>query len=329
MKMAHQRLFDRAETQYGVVSRTQAREAGLRESAIDQCLHSGALISVASGVYRVRGAHQSEMMAMAAATLVARGRLSHTSAALALRLVSAVPLSPVRVTVDGATTRCDVTKLKVADRDHDFYRMRVHRSRDVAGHAISVDGLACVDPARALIDFAASASAEQLEAAFERGRSLGLVTSASLARRFENLSGKGRAGSASIRELLATTAPGTLDSLLEVKAWRLLRQSGLPVPVRQLPVAVNVAKPRFRLDFAWPDLMVAFEPEGFEWHGTRGRWKQDRVRTAYLERYGWRIVIATWDDIVKTPEATLERLRLALDERRRLRQSAGTCEPTA
>ena len=321
MKPHHQRLFDRAETQHGVVTRRDAREAGLHESAIDQCLRGGSLVSVAAGVYRVRGALQTEMMALSAATLVARGRLSHTSAARALRLVSSSADSQVHVTIDVAARRCEVTKLVVTDRDHEFYSLRAHRSIDVAGQVISVDGLPCVDPPRALIDLAASVSGEQLEAAFERGRALGLLTPASLGRRFAQCGGKGRPGSAKIRELLATTAPGSLDSRLEVKAWRLLRTSGLALPARQMPVAGTDGKPRYRLDFAWPDVMVAFEPEGFEWHGTRGRWKQDRVRTAYLERQGWRVVVATWDDVVKTPEATLHRLRLALDERRRLQGS--------
>ncbi len=169
----------------------------------------------------------------------------------------------------------------------------------------------------------ASASAEVLEAAFERGRSLGLFTPSSMAKRFEHLGGRGRAGSTAMRELLAAAAPGSLDSLLEVKAWRRLQRSGLELPRRQVLVPLNVAKPRFRLDFAWPDLMVGFETEGFEWHGTRARWKQDRVRTAHLERLGWRIVVATWDDVVKTPEATMERVSLALRERSRLRRQSG------
>jgi hypothetical protein len=48
----------------------------------------------------------------------------------------------------------------------------------------------------------------------------------------------------------------------------------------------------------------------------------DRIRTARLERAGWRIVVATWDDVVRTPRATLDRLRLALGERRLLARHA-------
>ena len=87
--------------------------------------------------------------------------------------------------------------------------------------------------------------------------------------------------------------------------------------MRQHPVVV--AGKRYRLDFAWPHLRAAFETEGFEWHGSRGRWKQDRIRTGALERLGWRQMVATWDDVVGNPAGTLDRLGLMLAERRLLR----------
>jgi very-short-patch-repair endonuclease len=67
---------------------------------------------------------------------------------------------------------------------------------------------------------------------------------------------------------------------------------------------------------------VAFETEGFEWHGNRARWKRDRRRTAALERLGWRIVVATWDDVTKRPDETLERIAMTLAERQSMLRSA-------
>ena len=74
----------------------------------------------------------------------------------------------------------------------------------------------------------------------------------------------------------------------------------------------------YRIDFAWPDLGVAVEAEGFEWHGNRAQWKADRLRVAALERLGWRVLIVTWDDVTMRPEETLDRIALALAERGRL-----------
>ena len=128
------------------------------------------------------------------------------------------------------------------------------------------------------------------------------------------IGGRGRPGTPKIRELLARAQPSPLESKLEVKAWRMLRKSSIRNPNRQ--VRVDLPSGRWhRLDFAWPELLVAFETEGFEWHGSRARWKQDRVRTAALERLGWRIVVATWDDVVFEPLATLQRIAIALAER--------------
>ena len=143
------------------------------------------------------------------------------------------------------------------------------------------------------------------------------MTTASLAQRFAVVCGRGVAGTTNLRTLLEVARPGDLESELEIKAWQMLQNSQLPEPLRQFWVMIG-KHARYRLDFAWPILRVALETEGFEWHGTRSRWKQDRIRTAALERLGWRIVVATWDDIVHSPEATMNRVASALRERQQL-----------
>ncbi len=210
-------------------------------------------------------------------------------------------------------------RVEIATGDHSFFTVRVHRFRSYGEPRLVVDGLRCVDAARTLIDIAPHLDAETLEAVFERARRLGLVSIEALARRFAIVGGKGRPGTGRIRTLLAGTTPNPLESLLEVKAWRLVRSSTLPDPVRQLPVTVGAQN--YRLDFAWPHLRAAFETEGFEWHGTHARWKQDRIRTSALEGLGWRTVVATWADVVSRPAETIERLAAMLAERTALVRS--------
>jgi hypothetical protein len=43
--------------------------------------------------------------------------------------------------------------------------------------------------------------------------------------------------------------------------WRIVRRYGVPPPVRQFRV-VTPDGDRFRLDFAWPDIMLAVETDG-------------------------------------------------------------------
>jgi len=97
----------------------------------------------------------------------------------------------------------------------------------------------------------------------------------------------------------------------------MIRASLVEEPVRQLSVDVS-PRHRYRIDFAWPRLLVAVEAEGFEWHGSRARWKADKIRTAALERLGWRLVVVTWDDVTRRPKETLDRIAVVLAERARL-----------
>lgn len=320
MNERHARVLDLAAEQSGVVTRSQASREGLTEGMIDGCLANGLLVAVCNHVYRVRGAPQSDQMAIAAAVLGADGRASHGTAARLLRLGAPLPVSPLHVTVDAALRQPRIARLNLADTTHAFFTVNVHRFAGVGEPTTTVDGVPCVDVARAIIDIAPQLSMENLETVFERARQLGLVSTAALARRFGLIGGRGRPGTPRVRELLAHASPNPLDSKLEVKAWRLLKQSPLTNPARQLRVDLPSGR-WFRLDFAWPESLVAFETEGFEWHGSRARWKQDRVRTAALERLGWRIVVGTWEDVVSDPIATIDRVSMALGERRVLQRA--------
>ena len=97
----------------------------------------------------------------------------------------------------------------------------------------------------------------------------------------------------------------------------MIRTSDLSEPIRQLQVDVT-GRRWYRIDFAWPELLVAVEAEGFEWHGSRARWKADRIRVAALERLGWRVPVVTWDDVTTRPRETLDRIAMAFTERARL-----------
>lgn len=313
--------LDIAETQAGVVSRSQSRTAGLTDQMVDGCLADGLFIPVALGVFRVRGAPQNERMAFAAAALATGGLLSHATAARQLQLRAPLSVLPVHTTVDVDSRHPRIVRLAIEAEDHAFFAVCVHRFRAVGERIVTVDGARCTDAARTLIDIARWLHPDDLEDAFDRARHLGLVSTEALARRFALIGGRGRPGTPKIRELLERAAPNPLESKLEGRAWRMLRASSLPAPRRQLRVDVTADR-WHRLDFAWPELKVAFETEGFEWHGTRARWKQDRMRTAALERLGWRIVVADWDDVVRRDHTTLDRIAMALAERRLLSRSA-------
>lgn len=314
-------VLDLAAEQYGLVTRDRIRGLGVTDRMIARAVSDQLLCRVTQGVYRIRGAPQTERMAIAAGALASGGRVSEVTAAAMLRLDSPIPAVPIHVTVDARTGQPRVGRLAIETINRRFQPVVVHRSAFVDELGIVVDGISCTDAARTLIDIAGRLRVDELEDAFERARRLGLVSAESLARRFEVIGGRGRSGSPKIREVLARTRPNPLDSKLEGKAWRLIRSSRLVEPVRQFRVDVPGGR-WYRIDFAWPQLFVAVEAEGFEWHGSRARWKADRTRVAALERLGWRVLVVTWEDVTKHPGGALDRVAMALAERSRLARSA-------
>lgn len=305
-----------SERQRGVVALAQLLDLGLTRSSANHAVQSGLLIPVATAVYRVVGAPQTLAMATMAASLATDGRASHNAAARLLRLGTLGGVVPIHMTVDGGRQHPRVHRIDVADGERAFFGVTVHRHRDLGEPTLVIDGVPCTDGARTLIDLAGMLETDQLADALDRARDLGLVSVDALARRFALIGGRGRPGTPKIRKVLEQAPRRPLQSKLERIAARMIERSGLPQPVRQYTIA-DVPGP-YRLDFAWPGLLAAWETEGFEWHGTRARWKQDRLRVARIEHSGWRHMVATWDDVVLRPTETIERLSLMLRERRAL-----------
>jgi very-short-patch-repair endonuclease len=322
----HQRwraVFAVAEAHDGLVTLQQMCRDGLTDRMIDGARDDGMITRVAPSVYRISGAPQTERMAIAAAVLSAGGRASHGAAGSLLRLEAparSVPID-VRVAAAAGEGRPTVRRVEVESASRGFHPVALHRCPTYGEAEFAVDGIRCTDAARALIDLAGRLRQDQLEDAFERARRLGLVSADSLARRFELVGGRGRRGAAKVREVLAHARPNPLDSKLEGRVWRMIRSSRLAEPVRQLRVDLPNRR-WYRIDFAWPALLLAVEAEGFEWYGSRARWKADRIRVAALERLGWRVLVVTWDDVTERRLETVDRIALVLAERARLVRSA-------
>ncbi len=65
-----------------------------------------------------------------------------------------------------------------------------------------------------------------------------------------------------------------------------LAAAGLPAPVQQFRVELE-SGPRF-LDYAYPELLVGLEWDGFAEHGLiRSTFDDDRIRDAELQLQGW------------------------------------------
>jgi very-short-patch-repair endonuclease len=311
-------VLEAAATTYGLTTLATMRDLGLTDRMVASASADGMIRRVAHEVYVMGGVPVTERTAIAAAALTTGGDVSHATAADLLHLAGSLPAVPIELTVDAENHHPHLRRVDIETASRGFHPVRVHRYGARVSTTLIVDGIRCTDAAQTLIDVAGRLAVEGLEDAFERARRLGLVSTEALARRFELVGGKGRAGTPKVRKLLANARPGPLESKLEGRVWRLLRASALAEPTRQL----RVDRPRtgrwYRIDFAWHDVLVAVEAEGFEWHGSRAQWKADRVRVAELERLGWRVLVVTWDDVTVRPAETVERIAAAVGERHRL-----------
>jgi very-short-patch-repair endonuclease len=297
---ADQRVLERAEEQFGVVTRAQALSAGLSEDQTDYRLAQGRFEILFPSTYRVAGSpNTGRQRAMAALLwLGSNAAVSHLTAATLLRL-DGCRTQQLHVTVPRRERRRAATDL-----------LTVHRATTLPWwDCVTVDGLRCTSASRTLVDLAPSLDAEALEVAFESARRMGLTSARGLERSASQLLAASRRGAPAIRELLGHQREGdrALQYRLEVKTERLLRAGDLPRLERQVVVGP------YRIDFALPPLLYGIECEGFDYHGSRLAWKRDKRRTSFLEAQGWQLTFVSWDDVTLRPQETLQRVSLALD----------------
>jgi very-short-patch-repair endonuclease len=57
----------------------------------------------------------------------------------------------------------------------------------------------------------------------------------------------------------------------------------------------------FAADFSWPDRRLIVEVDGWETHGDRRSFEEDRRRDAMLGAAGWTVIRFTWFHVVREP----------------------------
>ena len=121
----------------------------------------------------------------------------------------------------------------------------------------------------------------------------------------------GRRGIVRVRELL-TFADGRAESPMESEARLVMIDGALPTPALQYEVRDAGGRLR-RLDFAWPDQMVAAEYDSDQWHAGTDALRRDREKVAALQDLGWIVVPIVRDDVRRRQHALVNRIRAHLD----------------
>lgn len=113
-------------------------------------------------------------------------------------------------------------------------------------------------------------------------------------------------------EVLLGLATGLPESALESSLLLRVFDAGFPVPQPQHSIYAMDGREVWRLDFAWPDLKIALEYDGYEAHERRAA--ADAARDEDLRRRGWLVIRATAADL-REPMRLFDRLRAAFASR--------------
>ncbi len=191
-----------------------------------------------------------------------------------------------------------------------------HRVRDLSPEWVTErNGIPVTTIERTLVDLSAVAGPVALERAIEEALLLKLTTVPELWLALERLAKRGRTGVRQFRAILAARALGddVPESMLESIFATILARSAVPLPVFQHRVRFG-GRWR-RLDFAYPDLKIAIEIDGYSIHSRREVFLDDRRRQNELELAGWLVLRFTFHDLRAHPERVASQVRTALQHR--------------
>jgi very-short-patch-repair endonuclease len=174
-------------------------------------------------------------------------------------------------------------------------------------------GLPVTTVPRTILDLAATASSDVVES---------VVREAEYRRLYDRLSLQdvvdrypGRRGVRRLRaalERLEVTPPGRVRVGLEERFATFLRRHRLPQP--RFNDWIILGARRFQVDCHWPGTGQIVELDGWEGHGTRSAFRNDRTRDRTLRVAGYSVTRIAWAQLDDEPEAIAADLRALLEK---------------
>jgi hypothetical protein len=294
-----------AEGQHGVFTRRQAVLQGASRRAAQHRLASGSWDRVAGDVFRIVGAPQSWKQRVAVAVL-AGGPPAAASHAAAAALLGVPGFEPG-----------PVESLRQRGSDHRPLIGVLHETRVIPRHhLVVVDGIVATNLPRTLFDLAGRLRRYQVERLVDWALARNPALLPEMHAMLRELGRRGRPGIATMRALLDERGPGYVApaSELERLALRLLREDGLPEPVRQFDAGSATAWIG-RVDLAYPEHRVLIEINSNLHHRQRSDVERDEFRYAQLAAAGWRVIPIGSELLRHHPRAFTRLVREALQVR--------------
>ncbi len=286
-----------AARQHAVIAVRQLGELGISSSTVSSWVEAGWLRWCQPGVVAIAGSPETFEQRLAAALLAAGpdAAISHRAAAV---LWGMLDEAPVEIVVPRGQTP-------------DLRGVIVHQSRDpFVVHRRR--GLAVTSPMRALVDLGAVVPAPAVEDALDRALAMRLFTVAAVEWAYAQVARPGRRGSGVLRRVLdgRALADAPPDGLLEPRFARLQRTYGLPPAKFQWHVWFRGRD--YYIDFAYPDLRIAIEVDGYGQRATRAAFESDTERQTVLGLLGWTVLRFTWTKVVRRPADVARDIGLAI-----------------
>ena len=193
----------------------------------------------------------------------------------------------------------------------------VHRSRDLVGDQTTVrNRIPVTNPLRTMVDLAAVLPPDKVEDALDAGlRWPALFSVAAVEATLDQLSGRGRSGAGVLRKVLAERGFGNdvSDSELEKRMSRLLKKAELPAAVFHYVVQTPAGLFLAEVDFAYPEIKLVIEVDGFDAHGTPRAMAKDFVRQNGLAPYRWHVLRFTWRQVTQEPDMVAATIRRTIE----------------
>ncbi|HUR49081.1 MAG TPA: DUF559 domain-containing protein [Acidimicrobiales bacterium] len=292
-----------AEKQLGLVSCGQALAHGMSRWAVNDRVAGGRWRPVFAGVYLIGVTPPSWEQRLLAACLFAgpRAVVSHRAAGIVWKLDGLVR-APLEITVPHHE--------EAALRGVVVHRSRKLDERDAARRgAIPVTSIE-----RTLVDLGRYLEPRETEKALESALRMELVTPPAVWTYLEDRGGR-IPGCRRLRAiLLARGNAKPAGSGGEVEFIRLLRQAGLPPPERQFRLQLPSGRVAF-LDFAWPDLRIGMEYDGYDPHSGRLAHASDLERQNEIVVLGWTLLRYGGKHVRRKPTAVVAQLEATIRDR--------------
>ncbi|MET9326241.1 DUF559 domain-containing protein [Tsukamurella sp. NPDC003166] len=274
--------------QDGVATRQQLNAAGVSDSMIASRVDLDEVTLIGRGVFRTKHHPHTDRTAIRVAGLLSGGVADRATALFWHGMITEPP-AEIGVTVP----------IERRLRATYGYVIRTRRRALPASDITEVDGVSVTSKALSVLEMA---DAKVMDRALQQSD----VTLEDLGDALDrNANAKGIAAARAVYEI----ASGDTESEAERIFAALLRLHEITGWTTQLTFR------GWRIDFAFPEIRLAVEINGWAFHRSRARWMSDQDKANALSTAGWAVLHFSWHHLTDDPEGVVTLLAEAISGR--------------